>query len=150
MFEIGTKIYRLRLEKRLTQRELAARAGVYQANLSNVEKGKQDLTVSTLLRLCSALEVDPAEVFKKEKRRAPLRLTRVRVERLAKGVWDPRIKLSPKEKALKGLLSTLIPEVPKRRVSDRRVYEAWQTLKGAFGPNEIRLLTEKVREKKLH
>jgi len=150
VIEIGSRIAQFRFQKGITQLDLSRQTGIPQANLSKIERGKQDLTVSTLLKLCSALGVAPAEVFESKSKIPPFRLTRARAERLAKGVWNPTVKLSSPESKVRDLLSILIPEVPKRRPSDRRVYQAWQTLKETFGPNEVKLLMERTREKKLH
>ena len=150
MIAMGPKIARLRIRKGMTQADLSRETGIPQANLSNIERGKQDFLVSTLLKLCRALGAEPAEVLTQGNETPPFSLTRARAERLTKGVWDPQAPLSSDEREVKDLLSILIPEVPKRRLSDRRVYQAWQRLREEFGPDEIKLLMEKVREKKLH
>jgi len=67
MIPIGDQIYLRRLEQRLTQEELAKQAGIPQPNLSNIEKGKQDLTVSTLRKIAFALSVPPGEFFSDDK-----------------------------------------------------------------------------------
>lgn len=149
MLPIGQKLAEFRVQKRITQLELSKRTGIPQAHLSNIERGKHDLTVSTLLRVCRALGVAPADIFHKERRPNPFGLTRIRTEKLAKAVWDHTIKLCRPERKLRDLLSILIPEVPKGRLSNRRVYHAWQLLRESLGPNEIKLLMEKTREKKL-
>ena len=47
----------------MTQMELVQKTGIPQPNVSNIERGKQDLTVSTLLKICSALEAHPGDLF---------------------------------------------------------------------------------------
>lgn len=49
-------IYLARIERGLSQKELALRAGVPQPNLSHIEKGR-DFKVSTLLHIAAALGV---------------------------------------------------------------------------------------------
>lgn len=151
MLAFGQKLCLLRVRKKITQAELSARSGVSQANLSKIENGTQDPTVSTLLKICSALEIRPAALFEEESPRSRplLTLTRGVSERITQAVWNPRIKLSSKEKQVRDLLKTLIPEAPRRRPSDKRVYQSWLALREAFRPEEIKLLTERVREKKL-
>lgn len=96
MLQAGLRIYQKRVEKKLTQAELARRAGISQPNLSNIEKGKRDLTVSTLARIARALETDVRDFFEgqrqpvrqAEKRRSVSRisLTRSRIEMLARAI----------------------------------------------------------------
>ena len=58
---VGAAIYARRLEKGLTQRELARRAVMTPANLSAIETGRRDLLVSTLLRIARC-ELRPCRV----------------------------------------------------------------------------------------
>jgi transcriptional regulator with XRE-family HTH domain len=54
--EVGEALQRARLQKRLTQEELAQRAGVSRVTLSRMETAaKSDMSVSALLRLVRAL-----------------------------------------------------------------------------------------------
>ena len=61
MRNIGDSIYLLRLERRLSQKELARRSGVPQPNISSIEKGR-DFRVSTLYKLAAALDVSPIDL----------------------------------------------------------------------------------------
>lgn len=54
-----------RLEKRLTQRELSARAGVPQAHISKIESGKVDLRLSSLIELARTLDLEVLVVPRK-------------------------------------------------------------------------------------
>jgi transcriptional regulator with XRE-family HTH domain len=45
----------------LSQRELAARAGIGEKHLGEIERGLRDLRLSTLLRLLDALDLRPDE-----------------------------------------------------------------------------------------
>ena len=78
MLEIGSQIYLRRLEKGMTQAELARRAGIPQPNLSNIEKGKRDLTISTLARIAHALGVNVRDFFAREEKRLSLSISRGR------------------------------------------------------------------------
>jgi transcriptional regulator with XRE-family HTH domain len=54
--EVGEALQRLRLQKRLTQEELARHAGVSRVTLSRMETAaKGDMSVSALLRLARVL-----------------------------------------------------------------------------------------------
>ena len=52
--EIRKAIKTLRHENHLTQKELAKRAGITQANLSNLEKGVSKPTIESLKRIADA------------------------------------------------------------------------------------------------
>ena len=95
MLNPGLKICECRSRKGWTQAELAARAGIAQANLSNIEKGKRDLTVSMLVRLAAALEIRPAQLIEEKIPAQTFRLTRRQIETLAKAVVDPNAKVRP-------------------------------------------------------
>jgi transcriptional regulator with XRE-family HTH domain len=52
----------LRRERNLTQKELAERAGVSQQYISRIESNRVNVGRKTVLRLASALEMDPLEL----------------------------------------------------------------------------------------
>jgi repressor LexA len=52
---VGQKIREARLEKGLTQKELAERLGVVKSVISEYEKGNQNLTIETLDKVASVL-----------------------------------------------------------------------------------------------
>lgn len=54
----GNFIRNARLEKNLTQSEVAARAKVEQAYLSKVERDAREPSLTIALRICDALELD--------------------------------------------------------------------------------------------
>lgn len=61
---MGYKIRELRLQKRLTQEELAERAGITRTTICNIENGVQDdIKVKNLKRIADALEVSLAELI---------------------------------------------------------------------------------------
>jgi len=65
---VGSNIQRLRLEKKLSQEELAGRADIHQTYLSGVESGKRNPSVVVLDRISKALGVDAVELFKRQRR----------------------------------------------------------------------------------
>ena len=145
MINLGQKLYLVRLEKGLTQHDLVLRSGVAQPNLSNIEKGRKDFTVSTLLRLCHALEVSPAGLFEGVPP-APRKgwMTRERVERLARAVWGDPCRLDSDEEAAVRLLRQVVP-LTMRSHGQKRIVAAWSELRKKFTDGEIRILTERVR-----
>lgn len=56
--KIGEIIRKRRLEKNLTQLDLASRTGLNQPDISSIESGKKNITLETLLRLCKVLDID--------------------------------------------------------------------------------------------
>ena len=57
------KIRTIRREKRVSQMELSLRSNLSQSFIANVESGKKQPSVSTLLRIADALDVNPQDFF---------------------------------------------------------------------------------------
>ena len=53
----GDKLRALRMEKKLTQNDLAARLGIVGASVSSYEKSKQYPSVEVLIHLCHIFDV---------------------------------------------------------------------------------------------
>jgi len=61
---VRVRTQELRDERQLTQKELAARAGVRRDTVSALERGcTQGIQFDTLARLCDALECGPGDLF---------------------------------------------------------------------------------------
>jgi transcriptional regulator with XRE-family HTH domain len=60
---VGRNVARLRLEKGLTQEQLAVHSGFTQQYLSDLERGRRNPTVVTLFHLASALGVETAALL---------------------------------------------------------------------------------------
>ena len=60
---VGSNIKRLRLQKKMQQNELAALCKIEKGNMSRIESGKVNITMSTLLSIRSALSVEVVELF---------------------------------------------------------------------------------------
>jgi transcriptional regulator with XRE-family HTH domain len=58
----GKRVRELRLEKGMTQEQLAEAAGLHPTFISNVERGYRVPTIVTLLKLAKGLDVDPADL----------------------------------------------------------------------------------------
>jgi transcriptional regulator with XRE-family HTH domain len=61
---LGRNIRRIRDNAGLSQEEVAFRAGLNRAYLSDVERGTRNPTVRVAGRIASALGVEPAELFR--------------------------------------------------------------------------------------
>jgi len=66
-FDIGARLNAMRAAAGLSQRQLADRAGVPHAQISNVEKNKVSPSVSTLRKILSGLGVSMADFFEPER-----------------------------------------------------------------------------------
>jgi transcriptional regulator with XRE-family HTH domain len=57
----------VRLQRELTQEQVADRSGVHSTEVSRIEAGKRDPRISTVERLADALEVSPGELLRKKR-----------------------------------------------------------------------------------
>jgi transcriptional regulator with XRE-family HTH domain len=60
---VTRKIREIRQNKRVSQMELSLRSGLAQGFIAEVELGKKQPSVQTLLRIAQALEVNPVDFF---------------------------------------------------------------------------------------
>lgn len=61
--DVGVKIREWRLRREMSQADVARRAGITQASLSNYENGKRDMPLSTLIGVASALNVSLGDLL---------------------------------------------------------------------------------------
>ena len=145
MLAIGYQITFLRKQKGLTQAGLARRSGIPQPNLSRIERGEQDPTLSTFFKICSSLNVHPAEIFKRSPKKKHILWTRSALERVAHSVVGSSENLGEGEREIVELLKDIIPGF-RRRLSSRRVYQSWSELRQRLSREEIRALLERVHD----
>jgi transcriptional regulator with XRE-family HTH domain len=62
--KIGNRIKEARNSKGLSQEEVAFRADMDRAYLSEIESGLKNLSVSVLLKICKAIEIKPEDIIK--------------------------------------------------------------------------------------
>jgi transcriptional regulator with XRE-family HTH domain len=55
----GIQLREVRRQARLTQDELAHRAGLHRTYISLLERGMRSATLDTVFRICAALDLDP-------------------------------------------------------------------------------------------
>lgn len=60
---IGLKIKFFRQQRRLTQAELAENLDMDVRYLSDIERGKKNMTLKTLHKIATVLEINPIELF---------------------------------------------------------------------------------------
>lgn len=70
---IGERIKRYRIEKRMTQKEVADRAGVTEVSVSRWENGMRDPTFRDVEKIAAALDVTMEELTREPKRGKGLR-----------------------------------------------------------------------------
>lgn len=68
---IGLMIKQLRLERGLTQKELARKASVHWTSISGYERGRERPNYKTLTRLAGALDVQLVDLIPSEGKRLP-------------------------------------------------------------------------------
>lgn len=62
---LGQTIREIRIERGMTQQQLADLCGRHRTFIISIEKGRQNASALTLIRLASALRVLPSELFVK-------------------------------------------------------------------------------------
>ena len=60
---LGQQIRRLREEKKLSQEEFAARAGIDRAYYGGIERGERNVAALNLIKIASALETEVGKLF---------------------------------------------------------------------------------------
>lgn len=138
-----------RLERSLSQEALAQRAEISRPNLSAIERGKREVSLTTLRSLALALGVRPGVLVDGigpgSQQSRPF--SRQALERIADAVWKGTSLPSGEEKRLADPLRLLLH--PRKNLSrGRRSRErAWLQLKSAYPPELIQTLIEKVRDR---
>lgn len=147
MLSIGQRLQSIRIAKHITQAELVERTGIPQSGLSNIERGKNDITVSTLVRLCSALDINPAELFQGRISSNKMTFTRDRIERIAAVTAGKKLKLSEEDQKVSENLKMIIP-MGKARKSAKKIQRSWDELRKQYSDLEIKTLADRVLEAK--
>lgn len=62
--KIGELVREYRLSKKLTQQELAEKSDLSLPFINLIENNRRNLSVDTLLKILSAMEIDPSDFFK--------------------------------------------------------------------------------------
>jgi len=135
----------------MTQMDLVQKTGIPQPNVSKIERGKQDLTVSTLLKICSALEAHPSELFAREakpSRKREALFSRSFVEKVARVVVHGKDGLSPRGRRIARWVREVLPQSVKTRPKQKNLHQAWMALKRELSGEEIKILFERIEDEK--
>ena len=143
MNSFARAIYLTRLEKGLSQKTLASKAGVPQPNLSKIEKGR-DFKVSTLLQIASALDVSVEDLIRG---RQPADIDKRRLfqrENIEKAIsCVVHKKEAPME--LRPAVRLISAVAGKGAYTPKRdAYLAWYNLKRVFSNQEIQAILSRL------
>jgi len=64
LLRFGQQVRSLRQNKAMSQEELASRAGVHRTYIGMIERGEKNVTIITMIKLATALEVTITELLK--------------------------------------------------------------------------------------
>ena len=168
MIPIGRAIYLWRQEKHLTQAEVAERSGISRPNLSAIEQGRRDLTVSTLRSLALALGITPGFLadcllpageesrstnHPKPAGKKSRAFTRFDLDRIARFVLGESLRLSSRKARIARLAKSFLKQKlalaglsPFSRLP-RTVHEeraSWLRLKEELGSNYLNQLLNRI------
>jgi transcriptional regulator with XRE-family HTH domain len=62
--KLGMVIRKLRMDKSISQENLALQADIDRTYISDIEKGKRNISIETLEKLAHTLEISPSELLK--------------------------------------------------------------------------------------
>ena len=91
MSKLGHRVRNLRLQKKLTMKEVAETAGIAQSSLSYIENGNNSPSIETLEAILKALGITMGEFFVEEKQDLEPELLRL---------LDTVKKLTPEQREL--------------------------------------------------
>ena len=80
--ELGRRLRKLRMEQRLTLKQVERMAGLSATHLSEIERGRTSPTIGALVRIARALEKDTSYFIEREERSEVVHLERDRAPRL--------------------------------------------------------------------
>ena len=66
LIALGNRIKTIRLQKKISQTEIAYRCGFDKSNYNTIEAGKRNPTITSLLKISKALEISLIELFQFE------------------------------------------------------------------------------------
>lgn len=86
---LGKRIREIRMQRQLTQEQLAEKIGIGERNLSKIECGTNFVSATTLDKIVKALEVSPKELFDFEH----LQKDSIKKEELIKSISNDTVDL---------------------------------------------------------
>lgn len=148
-----------RLERGLTQAELAQRARMARPNLSAIERGKREVSLGTLRALAVSLNVRPGVLADglppRASSKVPRRLSRESLERIADAVVYRTSVRDRDERVLAKLAGQIVKHrtaASRRRWArphrgKRRAEMAWVRLESVYPPAVVRSLMQRILDR---
>lgn len=157
MITFGENILLWRLHRSLSQEQLAALSNIPRPNLSDIEKGKRDVTLSTIRSLANALKVLPGILVNGEPpeyEKYGRNLSREFMEKIANSVARGKPPENPEERQLyqllRGILSSSLKcaQASQKRLPlpTRKANQAWIQLRALYPPETVNSLIIRSRE----
>ncbi|MFT7637207.1 MAG: transcriptional regulator with XRE-family HTH domain [Candidatus Omnitrophota bacterium] len=155
MKTIGQTIFIWRGERGFTQAQLALSSGVSRPNISAIEQGSRDLTVQTLRRIASALELNPGVLvdgISPETSMDKFKSDRFALDRIARLATGENLSASAEEKKIATDLASIMHSKigNSKRASALRGVRAdekvMHKLKVALGPPIVKHLIQRVEK----
>ena len=154
----GQTLWLWRFHRGLTQEQLARAARIPRPNLSAIERGRREVSLSTLRALALALKIQPgilADGLPPVLPGEPAALSREALERIADAATRGIAVNDPTERTLANLLRLLtvhrrLDAGGRRRIErgrHRAMDAAWLTLRAACPPAVLRSLLERIDER---
>ena len=156
MLPFGRCLYLWRLDRGLSQSELAVKAGLHRPNLSDIERGKREVSLRTLRALALALEIPPGTLADGTPPGGePEGLSREALERIADAVISGGKFRDPGEKDLAERMALLLgPRLAAQgggpsgiRRGKRSARSAWLSVGGTRPSSEVESLIRRIVEK---
>ena len=155
----GQTVLLWRLSRGFTQSALARRAGIPRPNLSAIECGRREVSLTTLRALAAGLDVRPGMLVDgappASGQRGQPALSRATIERIADAVAFNRQVTEPDEQVVVEALRTLLSHRTRAvchqrgrpRTGRRAAVAAWIQLKSLYGRSAIQTLADRVLER---
>ncbi len=146
--ELGRRIRKLRLERRMTLKQVEVACGLSATHLSEIERGRTSPTIGALVRIARALEKDASYFIEQDEREEVAHMTRekartlmpsagVKAELLSPGI--PGSRLFPYRLTLEGGTGGAL-ELPAQEVDGDALYMVRRgALEAQFGETRVTL-----------
>ncbi len=93
---IGIRVKNLRLSKGLSQEKLAEKMGISSKYLSSIERGKENPTLDTFMKLAEALNIEISEIFSFSHEGKSSKDLKAFIGSLIKGSNEEKLRLTAK------------------------------------------------------
>lgn len=144
----GQTVFLWRRHRRLTQQQLAERAGLPRPNLCAIEQGHREVSLTTLRALALALRVPAGALVDgaapPTAAPAAQHLSRPVIERVAEAVAARRWPTAGAERALARLLQAVLT---RQRGRKHAAEAAWLTLQARYPRETLQALLQRAQEK---